>query len=233
MTDVFNQSDLEMLACDCLTRAGITQVVARLVARDVALSEAAGDTANGIESLLRDIRLLRYGRLFGDARVVVSRAAPSVIAVDGGHGFGAAAVAQGLPALMEAAKEQGMAMLHLSNSSDAGTMAGAMADLAQAGLAAVSVRAGEDAVAIRPGATQVMRLDTGASSMLSDLLSLAPPEADSPLGGPLAHSSWLTALDPAKTGVDTLLGHLPKTDAAPRMGGIAVAPDLLAQIVNA
>ena len=135
MNDVYNQSDLEMLACDCLIRAGVSEVTAQIVARNVALSAAAGDNEHGIEALLRDIRLLRYGRLYGDAEVVISRPAPAVIKIDAGHGFGAAALVKGLPDLIEAAKSQGVAVLHLSRSSDAGMMAGAMADLASAGLA--------------------------------------------------------------------------------------------------
>jgi hypothetical protein len=233
MDDVYNQSDLEMLACDCLIRAGLSDAVARIVARDVAISEAAGDSDNGIAALLRDIRLLRYGRIFGDADLVVARPAPAVVSVNAGHGFAAAAVAEALPAIMEAAKSQGMAVLHLSQSSDPGAMASAMVDLANDGLAGVCVGAGGKAMAIRPGAQHIMRLDTGARSMLSDLLSLAPPETDSPLGGPVAYASWLTVLDPTVTGIDALLETLPSTGAAPRASGIAVAPDLLAQIVNA
>ncbi len=233
MTDLYNQSDLEMLAADCLTRAGVSDAVARIVARDVGLSEAAGDSDHGIAALLRDIRLLRYGRLFGDAKVVVSRSAPSVLHVDGGHGFAASAMAKVIPAVIETANAQGVAIVHLSRASDAGVMAGAMADLAQAGLAGVAVRAGGDAVAIRPGSRQSVSLDTGARSMLQNFLALAPPAEDTPLGGPISLSAWLCTMNPDATGVATLIEHAPKVDVSPRTSGIAVAPDLMAQIVNA
>lgn len=233
MTDVYNQSDLEMLARDCLFRAGVNDAIARIVARDVALSEAAGDTDNGFAALLRDIRLVRYGRIFAEAEVIVSRPAPAVIRVDAGHGFAATALSQAVPDLIAATQDQGLAMLHLTGSSDAGLMAGAMADLAKAGLAGVSIKHGGDTVAIRPGAAHSTRLDTGTRSMLQDLLSLAPPVDDSPLDGLVDQTSWLTALDPVATGTDALLAQLPQTDEALRSSAIAVAPDLLAQIVNA
>lgn len=233
MSNIYNQSDLEMLVRDCLTRAGVSDGVAQIVARDVALSEAAGDSDNGFSALLRDIRLIRYGRLHPDAEVTITCPAPAVIRVDAGHGFGAAALVQGVPELIKATKAQGVAMLHLSRSSDAGLMAGAMADLAAAGVAGLSVKPDGGVVAIQPGARLSARLDTGARSMLQDLLSLAPPVEDSPLGGPVAHASWLTAVDPVATGAEALFAQLPAAEIASCAGGIAVAPELLAQIVNA
>ena len=233
MTDVYNQTDLEVLAADCLTRAGLHEAVARTVARDFALSEAAGDGEHGIAALLRDIRLLRYGRIFVDARVTVSRPAAAIINIDGGHGFAAAALAKGMPALVEATGTQGMAMVHLSRASDAGMMAGTLADLAEAGLAGVALRGGGDAVAIGPGSSRAVRLNAGTRSSLQDLLALAPPPADAPMGGPIALSGWLCAVDPVATGIGSMFDQLPIANIAARTNAIAVAPDLLAQIVNA
>lgn len=233
MEDMFDLSDLEMLARDCLTRAGVGAATAQIVARDVALSEAAGDTESGFNALLRDIRLIRYGRLFPDAKVTLTSPAPSVVGVDAGHGFAAAAVAHALPAVIEAAQVQGMAMVHLTRASDPGAMAGALAEIAASGLAAVCVRTHGKAFAIRSMGRQVIALDTGAQSMLATLLAVAPPATDSPLGDAVAESSWLTVLDPNVTAAEELLAHLPERDAVPAAHGIVVAPELLAQIVNA
>lgn len=233
MENTYDLSDLEMLARDCLTRAGASDAIAQIVARDVALSEAAGDADRGFAALLRDIRLIRYGRLYPDAEVTISAPAPSVIGVNAGHGFAAAAVSQAVPQLIEATLSQGMAMLHLTHASDPGSMASAMTELAAAQLAAVLVRTHGKAFAIRPMDRQVSALETGAQTMLSALLAAAPPATDSPLGGPVAESCWLTVLDPKVTAAEALLAHLPELPGAPNAQGIALAPELLAQIVNA
>lgn len=233
MEDTYNLSDLEMLARDCLTRAGTSDATAQIVARDVALSEASGEVDSGFAALLRDIRLIRYGRINPDAQVTVTLPAPSVVGVDAGHGFAASAVSQALPAVIEAALTQGMAMVHLTRASDPGSLAGAMTEIAAAQLAAISVRTHGKSFAIRPMGRQVIALDTGAQTMLSTLLAVAPPATDSPLGGPVVESSWLTVLDPKVTAAEELLAQLPNVTGAPSAHGIALAPDLLAQIVNA
>jgi hypothetical protein len=124
-------------------------------------------------------------------------------------------------------------MVHLTQASDPGGMAAALATLAKAGLAAISTIQPGDVCAIRPGARQATVLGGSSKDMLSALLSLAPPQADSPLGGPAAFSGWLTALDPAATGAGEMLAQLPDATSAPAATGIALAPELLAQIVNA
>lgn len=233
MEDTYDLTDLEMLARDCLTRAGVSEVTAKIVARDVALSEASGEADSGFAALLRDIRLIRYGRVFPDADVKVSAPAPAVIGVDAGHGFASAAVAQALPAVIEAALTQGMAMLHLTRGSDPGSLAGAMAEIAASRLAAVLVGTRGKGFAIRPMGRQVISLDTGTQTMLSALLAVAPPVVDSPLDGPVSESRWLTVLDPSVTAAEDMLAHLPDLEAAPSVQGIALAPELLVQIVNA
>ena len=233
MEDTYDLSDLEMLARDCLTRAGVSEAIARTVARDVALSEASGEADSGFAALLRDIRLIRYGRLFPDADAKISVLAPSVICVDAGHGFAAVAVAQALPAVIEATLTQGMAMLHLTRGSDPGLLAGAMVEIAASHLAAVSVDRRGKGYAIRPMGRQVISLEAGAQTMLSALLAVAPPATDSPLDGPVTEERWLTVLDPNVTAAEDMLAHLPDVGAAPSVQGIALAPELLVQIVNA
>lgn len=232
MINMYDLSDLEMLARDCLTRAGVAEAVAAIVAHDVALAEAAGQSESGFEALLRDIRLIRYGRLHPDAVVAVHRPAPTVLRVDAGHGFAAAAVSEALPDLAQTAKSEGMAMIHLTRASDPGSMAAALVALAGQGLAAVVAAPVGQAHAIRAGATQSVPVSGGTSGMLTALLSLAPPVTDSPLDGLVSQSAWIAAFDPAATAAEEMLAHLPDTAPAVR-GGIPLAPDLLAQIVNA
>ena len=82
MAELYDLSDLEMLAKDCLTRAGVADGDARIIARDIALAEASGDRDSGFEALLRDIRLLRYGRVHLDAAARISMPAGAVLQVD-------------------------------------------------------------------------------------------------------------------------------------------------------
>lgn len=233
MADLYDLSDLEMLARDCLARAGLPTADARLIARDVALSQSAGHDDCGFEALLRDIRLLRYDRIKLGAVPVITSPAGAVLHVDAAHGFAAPAVARALPRLIEMAMKEGVALLHLMRASDPGTMAGAMADLSTSGLAGLSLGPQGTTFAVRPRAQRITPLEERVDTSLSALLSLAPPEADSPLDGPVAHKGWIAALNPALTSAEALLDSLPMQSTAAATGGVRIAPDLLAQIVNA
>ncbi len=233
MAELYYLSDLETLARDCLSRAGVAQNDAGLIARDVALSQAAGLPETGLEALLRDIRLVRYGRIHLDATPEISSPAGAVLHVDAAHGFAAPALAAAMPQLIEKAQNAGIALLELNRASEPGAMAGAMADLANAGLAGVSLSGRDAAFSMRPSAQRIARLDQKADTQLSALLAMAPPAADSPLDGPVSERGWIAALNPAVSAVDALLDLLPIADEAPARASIVVAPDLLAQIVNA
>lgn len=232
MTMHLDLGDLEMLACDCLTRAGVGEPEARAVARDVALAECFGERDAGFPALLRDIRLIRYGRLHPEAPTRITAPAPAVLRVDAGHGFAAAAVLRARDRLRDTARREGMALIHLTRASDPGALAGTLLDLAAAGLAAVVSRPQGQGYAIAPGAVQIAALGGGVPGLMDTFLSLAPPADDSPLDGPVSCSGWVVALDPEATAAGDLLARLPArgTDMA---SGIAVASDLLAQIVNA
>ncbi len=233
MGDIYDITDLEMLARDCLTRAGVSRDVASCVARDVALAEVSGQIDSGFEALLRDIRLTRYGRLHPDAVPVVRRMATTILRVDAQHGFATCALAKGLSALADTTRAEGMAMVHLTRASDPGAMVATLSALAGQGLAALAAHGGGQVYAIRPDTAHVMAVGGSAPSMLSALLSLAPVAEDSPLGGPVDHCAWLVALDPAASAAAELLACLPVSAAPEAPGRIALAPDLLAQIVNA
>ncbi|WP_224816061.1 Ldh family oxidoreductase [Hasllibacter sp. MH4015] len=233
MSHLYDLADLEMLAHDCLTRTGVAQDAARAVARDVSLAEAYALPDGGFVSLLRDIRLIRYGRLLPSADVEISRPAPTILRVAAGHGFAAAALGDALPELCERTLREGMGMIHLTQASDPGPMAGTMMALAENGLAAIGVCAQGKTYAVGPNGMRVTPLDQGTGGMLDALLSLAPPSEDSPLDGPVAHTAWLAAIDPAVTSIHDLMDRLPLGDVTRPAGGIPVAPELLAQIVNA
>lgn len=233
MVDIYDITDLEMLARDCLTRAGIGADVAARVAREVALAEASGHGECGFEALLRDIRLIRYGRLYPDAEVTVQRTAATILRVDAGHGFACCALDSGLSALAETTRSNGMAMIHLTRASDPGAMVASLSDLARQGLAGLGTHGSGQVYAIRPDTTHAVAIGGGAQTMLQALLSVAPEAADSPLDGPVNHSAWLAALDPAASAAADMMARLPASTAPEVSRRIAVAPDLLAQIVTA
>lgn len=113
-------------------------------------------------------------------------------------------------------------------------MAGAMGLLAQHGLAGVALRHRGGAYAIRPGSARVAPISSeDGTSILSTLLALAPPAADTPFDGPVNHSGWLMALEPSVTGISDLMDTLPREEPNRVVGEIALAPDLLARIINA
>ena len=87
MTQLLSLPDVRALACDCLMRAGVPDHVARAVAAEIAAAEAVGERCNGMEALLRDIRLLRYGRIHAAARSEMLRVRPGLMRIDAGHGF--------------------------------------------------------------------------------------------------------------------------------------------------
>ena len=234
MMERFDLGDLQALAQETLTRAGVSDAAARIVARDVALSEVARDPDGGFVGLLRDIRRIRYGRLDPDSVPVIETNLPAIVQLDGAGGFASVALAQALPHVVASAVTNGLSMIRLRNVSEPGAMAAAMADLSSAGLAGLALRSGGTAYAVRPRATRITPLDPSAEpNMLSSLLALAPPITDHPLEGPIAQKGWLIGLDPAATGITELLGTLPQDSSERRPLGVSLEPELLAQIVTA
>ena len=238
MSDVYTLSDLEALALDCLRQAGASARVARPVARDVALGEAADLGDGGFAGLLRDIRLIRYGRLDPAARPVIADRRPGVLRVDAGHGFAASALAEAMAPLRARAEAQGLAMVHLTRASPPGPMAAALTDLAEAGLAALALQPGARAFGIAPGDPTVSPIDPIAAPALIQRL-LAPAEAldDSPMGGPCAAQGTLLAVAEGAMAARDLFGPRPPAPCPrPPLGAdhpVRLAPDLLAQVVNA
>lgn len=236
MTEMLSLSDLRALARDCLTRADAPDAVARAVAAEIAAAEAAGERQNGMEALLRDLRLMRYGRLIATADPERTTPRPGLMHVDARHGFAAAALAGAIPELAQLAQTQGIALLRLDRASDPGAMISVTAALADRGLAAVALGSiGQGRIA-HPDFVAPARLKTpppGALSLLLPGLVMGQP-ADSPLGDPVSHIAWLVAVD---------AGIAPEFFAAaeiwdvglppPSTGQIACSAELLEQIVTA
>lgn len=235
MTQALSLDDLEALAGDCLARAGVPPTTASCVARDVVAAEARGDRANGLDALLRDLRLVRYERLHAGATPVITPAAAGVLGVDAQHGFAATALDRALPDLVRMTESGGIALLRLERSSDPAGVFGALADLADRGVFAMSMTDRGAARMASPEHPMPRPLLTPTRPALAALLGVIDdddPPADSPLGGPVAHRGWLLAADPACTGLAHLAGELPTDSLEPPARRVALPTDLLAQIVT-
>jgi hypothetical protein len=236
MIERLSLPDVRALAQDCLTRAGAARDVAEAVAAEVAAAEAAGERAHGMEALLRDLRLMRYGRI--DCRAVIrdSRPRPGILHRDAGHGFAAAALAGASTPLADLARRQGIAILRLDRASDPGAMIQVTAALAHQGLAALAfAAAGAGRIAL-PDAPVPMPLRHPPRDALALLLPASDSDApqDHPLGGPVAHGAWVVALDAAAAGESLLAAGIwdaPPTHEPARV--IALSAELLEQIVTA
>ena len=236
MTELLSLSDLRALARDSLCRAGVPDVVAEAVATEVAAAEAAGERRHGMEALLRDLRLLRYGRIDPHATPATSAPRPGLLHVDAAHGFAAAALSTALGRLGKVALKHGIALLRLERSSDPGAMIAPSRSLAASGLACLSI--GEE------GPGRVSHPDTPSSGPLrhmprNTLDMLLPPTRsgqppDSPFGGLVTHGAWIVALDP--DGVGAAMFDAEALSAAPHpplAQGIALSAELIEQIVTA
>jgi hypothetical protein len=235
MIEHLSLADLRALAHDCLTRAGSSAAVADAVACEVAVAEASGERGHGMAALLRDLRLIRYGRIEVNAPTRQSHPRPGLLHCDAGHGFAAFALSGVVARLCQTAHQQGIALLRLDRASDPGAMIHFTGELARGGLVTLAFAGSGSGRLAHPDHPLPMVLPHPDRSLLAAFL---PPQgsgqpADSPLDGPVAHTALVLALDPAAGGglLDTALrAALPLPEPAQK---IALPTDLIEQIVTA
>ncbi|MHC8508951.1 MAG: Ldh family oxidoreductase [Rhodospirillales bacterium] len=105
--------DIRSLAFRALAANGCGDAQAGAVADTVTRAEADGCASHGLFRIPGYIKTLVSGKVDGNAEPVVDRAAPSSVRVDGAQGFAPLAQARGLPILIEAARETGVAAMGL------------------------------------------------------------------------------------------------------------------------
>jgi (2R)-3-sulfolactate dehydrogenase (NADP+) len=236
MIEHLSLPDVHALARDCLTRAGAPDAVAQAVAAEIAAAEAAGERQHGMEALLRDIRLMRYGRIDANAQMSHTHPRPGLIRCDAAHGFAAAALAGAIGPLIELTRHQGIALLRLDRASDPGAMIHATATLAKSDLVALAFGPA--------GPGRIAHPDIGAPAVLRhpprDTLGLLLPArpdrqpADGPLGAAVMHGAWIVAVDTAAAGETFLAADIRDiAQPAPEASEIACSTELLEQIVTA
>jgi (2R)-3-sulfolactate dehydrogenase (NADP+) len=236
MIERLSLPDVHALARDCLTRAGAAEAVAEAVAAEIAAAEAAGERRHGMEALLRDLRLMRYGRIDIGAVMRESRPRPGLLHCDAAHGFAAAALAAATAPLSHLARQQGIALLRLDRASEPGAMIRIAAELASDGIASLAFGMTGPGRIAHPDSALPRVLRHRPRDMLAMLLPALeqgqPP--DSPMGGPVSHGAWIIALDPAVAGAGLIAAGI--WDAAPPpvpASEIALSAELLEQIVTA
>ncbi len=146
-------ADLTALCAQALVQAGAAPDVARLVGGAIARAEAEGNTVCGLHYLTIFCAHLRAGKVNRDAAPRLVQTGPAALCVDADHGFAQPAFALGLPALIAAARETGIAGLGIQQSYNALALSHPVAEIAAGGLIGLGVAHSPASVAL-PGVPQ-------------------------------------------------------------------------------
>ncbi|MFD2642958.1 Ldh family oxidoreductase [Pseudomonas japonica] len=103
------------LALRALTANGMGEDHARAIAAVITQGQRDECHSHGLYRVLVCVRSLRSGKVDALARPTLSQPAPSIVKVDAHHGYSLLAFEQGLPLLVEKAREQGVAALAIRN----------------------------------------------------------------------------------------------------------------------
>jgi len=128
------QARIETLARNALIRHGASEAQAQALAAGIAAAERDGLKSHGLMYLPTYCEHLTCGKVLGLAEPRLTRPAPAIVAVDAGSGFAHAAIAIGMPRLIEAALSQGVAALAIRNSYNCGALGYHTERIAEAGL---------------------------------------------------------------------------------------------------
>ena len=112
---MMTEHDIQQLVEDCLQANGCNAENAASVGRTIAAAERDGCASHGLFRMPGYIASLRSGKVNGQAQPTVTRLSSSVVKVDGDHGYAPLALEMGRQALIEAARENGIAAMALVN----------------------------------------------------------------------------------------------------------------------
>ncbi|MCP4328581.1 MAG: Ldh family oxidoreductase [Alphaproteobacteria bacterium] len=127
-------AEIEALALAALIESGTLESNAAPLARAVATSERDGIPSHGLMYLATYCEHVRCGKVDGRAVPELHRQSPGSLIVDAQTGFAHPAIELGFPALIEAARENGIAGLGIRNSYNCGVLGYHTERLATAGL---------------------------------------------------------------------------------------------------
>lgn len=126
--------EVEALALKELRAAGASEAQALPVARSIRSAERDGMRSHGLLYLPVYVEHLICGKVDGLAEPRLDRPRPGAVLVDAAHGFAHPAIDLGLPSLVNAAREVGIAALTLRRSYNCGLLGHHAERIAQAGL---------------------------------------------------------------------------------------------------
>lgn len=126
--------EVEALAVTRLQDAGAVAAQAGPVARSIRLAERDGVRSHGLMYLPIYAEHLTCGKVDGRAVPQLSQPRAGAILVDAAHGFAHPAIDLGLPALLAAARAQGIAAMTLHRSYNCGILGHHAERIAEAGL---------------------------------------------------------------------------------------------------
>lgn len=136
-TETLTLAGIEALAHSVLTAAGASPLQAGPLAAAIARAEADGIPSHGLMYLPVYAEHLGCGKVDGQAVPVLDRPRPGVLRVDAATGFAHPAIARGMPLLVHAARQNGIAGLAVRNSYNCGVLGHHAEALAAQGLAAL------------------------------------------------------------------------------------------------
>ena len=141
------------LADAALRGCGVSAANAAPVARSIACAERDGQAIVGLSYLPTYCDHAACGKVDGQAQPRLARRSAVALHVDAATGFAHPALAAGLPALAEAAREHGLALLAVGNSYACGSLGYFVEELAEQGLVAFMVANASPSIAPWGGKT--------------------------------------------------------------------------------
>lgn len=158
MTDEIRLSEAETyrLAFDFLRFHGLSQAQSAAMAGILTKAQRDGSLSHGLQRLPGTRETMAHPAFDRDAVPVMSRVTPAVIRVDAAFGFSVSATLTGLPALIEGARTLGIALLAVNNGFHSTALWPVVEEIAENGLAALSMNPTHDWVAPAGGTRPVL-----------------------------------------------------------------------------
>ena len=150
-TVTLSTEEIHALAFGRLRAAGADEANAGAVARNMTAAERGGSRSHGLFRLPGHVTSLLNGKANGTAQPRLEHLAPNILRVHGDLGYAPLAQETGLPALAEAAKAHGMAVLALTRVLHFAALWPETEWLAERGLVALSCTASPPYVAPHGG----------------------------------------------------------------------------------
>ena len=221
---VMTKEEIQTLVELGLEANGCNKENSSAVARTIAAAELDGCAAHGLFRMPGYVASLRSGKVNGNANPAVSRLSPGVVKVDGDHGYAPLALEKGRDALIQAARENGIAAMALVNVHHFAALWVEVEPIAEAGLAAMAFTTYKPAV-VPAGAKQPL-FGTNPMCFGWPRGDLRPMIFDQASAAMARGEVMIAARDgknvPLGTGVDE--NGVPTTDASKIINGGALLP---------